>query len=950
MSKTNFILSAALSAALLFSVPLMGDDYLPGKLYIKFESGYEPGNRLDNLSGIPALDQILLDNGFKSRAALFAHLRGRDPSGLKRVYEFQLDDDAGIPALSERISEIPGVEYAEPAFIRSVDNIGAGVKGESGGLDEIPDDPFYSMQWHLPSVNAPSAWDVTKGDPNVVIAIVDNGVDWDHPDLLSNIWNNPWEIPNNGIDDDENGYIDDIHGWDFMMNDNDPSIDDDTLFGSTYHGTHVAGIAAAVTNNGQGIAGMAPDCRILPVKCGNGNSIYTGAQGITYAVACSAKVINCSWGGGGYSQLEADAIANACSTGALVIAAAGNDSSQIMHYPSAIEGVLAVASIGPDNAKSSFSNYHTWVDVSAPGEDIFSTYTTSGSSPTYAPSGGTSMSTPLVAGVAGLVFSVNPGWDFQQATIKIMNSCDDIYNYNSPEYAGYLGAGKVNAYRAVGELLPGIRLDYYTISDSAGGDGDNIPEPGETLELIVTLGNVFQDANGVTALLSTTNPQVNVIQNSADFGSIPAGSSSDNSDNPYIVELGTVGEGEVIHFTLNVTTEAGYEFGLELMIVASPPYANHNIGNITCTVSNFAAVGYRDYPYESYANQVGEGFRFPAQGANALYHGSMALTLMPNRVVTSIFRENIYPFEFEWSSNEPIVMSTPGETADQQSYAAYHDHNILMFNLPSIYVEQNTYAWADEPFDDFVIVEFEYTNISDSLLENCYAGMFMDWDIEDWNLNSVGYNSAHGVGYMYTNGSYFYGVVPLSHPVYAHRAIDNTIYTYGSSGLSDYNLYRFMTGELGSQTATGSEYSHITSIGPIDLIPDTTVTAAFALLAGTDLEDLLNNAEYAMLKYATAFGASLSAENPEARLSLSYPNPNPFNLQVNFTLALTVGGDVDLKVYDILGREVAAVYDGFLPPGSKNFSWNAGEIPSGVYFLRARSNGKAAVKKLVLVK
>jgi len=948
MSLFNFLKFLVL---LLFAVPLFAADYLPGKIYIKISPEKILLAEKSILTGNSIVDDLLRQNGAKAKQKAFRLGKKSDTTGLSRVFMVELNKSADIAALAERISLYEGIEYAEPALLRTIGEIASSPKTGSWQIDHLPDDPLYYLQWYLPSIFAPAAWDVDKGDPSIVIAIVDNGVDWDHPDLSGNIWQNPGEVIN-GADDDSNGFIDDIRGWDFRNNDNDPSTNSDPSSDSNFHGTHVSGIAAAVSDNSVGVSGIAPDCQIMPIKTGTADTIFYGVEGIIYAYENGAKVINCSFGSYGYSALEEDAIDNAYAAGAIVIAAAGNDNIMGLNYPASNENAVSVAALAPSNQKASFSNYNSAVDISAPGVEIFNTWVTSTGSPVYGFTSGTSMASPIVAGVAALMFSTSSELTVQQAVVKMQSTSDDISEVN-PGYIGLLGAGKVNAYRAIGESLPGIRFNSYDIDDTQGGDGDHIPEPGDSLDIIVSLGNSFQTAFQATAELNTTNSLVDIIQSYSIFGDIEPGGFADNEDNSFRVYLGAIPSGEMVNFTLDVETQNGYDFLLSFSMMVNPPYANHNIGNVVATVTNFGALGYQSDPYSYGTVAVGEGFRYPSSGANSLYHGSMALAANQNRVCASIYRESAFPQEFEWVDEEPIVMETPGTLADQQSSVTYHDHNIFLPNyIPAVAVEQNTYAFADPPDDDYIILEYKFITIADTTIENCLVGLFMDWDIGASPLvNSVGYSASRGAGYMFASGSNIYGVAPLNRPVHSHRAIDNNIYTYGASTLNDINLFKFLNGELGASTAANGEYSHTISVSDVDITPDSVTTIAFAVVGGDNLDDFLDNCDQAKIKYAFLNSAGYQSVSAQiTKMALSAPSPNPFNLDVGFTLSLNQADQVTIAVYDILGRQTALLHEGMLPPGSADFSWSSHNIASGIYFLNARTSRQNIVHKIILLK
>jgi len=295
-----------------------------------------------------------------------------------------------------------------------------------------PNDPYFAQQWGLHNVgqtvggdpgsndadiDAPQAWDVTTGDAGVVVADLDTGMQWTHPDLAANVWTNSGEIAGNGIDDDGNGYVDDVRGWDFYDDDADP---DDT----SGHGTHTAGTIGAVGDNGIGVAGVAWRCRLMPLRFLGPQGGYTSdaVLALQYAVQNGARISNNSWGGGGYSQILHDAIDASRSAGHLFCAAAGNNGANIdasPFYPAsyALPNVISVAATDNDGARASFSNYGVGsVDLGAPGVQIASTYPGSA----YVYMSGTSMATPHVAGVAALLLARNPGWTGEQVRDRIL--------------------------------------------------------------------------------------------------------------------------------------------------------------------------------------------------------------------------------------------------------------------------------------------------------------------------------------------------------------------------------------------------------------------------------------------------------------------------------------------------------------------------------------------------
>jgi parallel beta-helix repeat protein len=365
-------------------------------------------------------------------------------SNFDQYYKLELDKDENVLAATREFTRDPNIEYAEPNYIYQLYN--------------VPDDPYFNNQWGLNQPNdfdidATEAWDIETGDSDVTVAIIDSGVDYNHPDLKDNIWVNENEIPNNRLDDDGNGFIDDVRGWDFVNNDSNP-LDDNG------HGTHCAGIVGAKGNNGIGVSGVCWDVSIMPVKCfDKSGTSRDAANGIIYASDNGADVISMSWGSYGFSNLLNDVVQYAYSKGVVLVAAAGNSNTNIVHYPSGYEHVISVAASNMTDRKTAFSNYGFSVDVSAPGEKILSTM------PTYKVTlneernyrqnyeylGGTSMACPHVAGVAALLLSNNNNLTPDMITTILVNTADKINLRN------YYLDGSINAYHALIKK-PGVSL------------------------------------------------------------------------------------------------------------------------------------------------------------------------------------------------------------------------------------------------------------------------------------------------------------------------------------------------------------------------------------------------------------------------------------------------------------------------------------------------------------
>lgn len=337
-------------------------------------------------------------------------------------------------------------------------------------LAKTPNDSFVLDQWYLNTVRAYDAWDTTTGSKNVIVAVLDTGIDLNHPDLVGNLWTNSREIPNDGIDNDQNGYIDDIHGWDFVDRDNtpEPNIDQAVSLDAIAHGTVIAGVIAAVGNNGEGISGISWQSKIMPVRIldnvGSGET-WHARQAIRYAIAAGADVINLSFTGFDYDADFESAVREAYEAGVVVVAALGNSSGGGVDvnlspiYPACFVGpngedyVLGITASDRKDTKASFSNFGSnCADLAAPGVEMFSTVfqDTQFEEIKKAYGGGwsgTSIATPLVSGAVVLLKSVYPALTPTQIKTILQLSVDPVLTGSAP--VGSLGAGRLNVAKAL---------------------------------------------------------------------------------------------------------------------------------------------------------------------------------------------------------------------------------------------------------------------------------------------------------------------------------------------------------------------------------------------------------------------------------------------------------------------------------------------------------------------
>lgn len=396
-------------------------------------------------------------------------------------------------------SRAPGFDpiAASAALRRSGEVLAAIPNYRIGLFFTQPTDVYLPYQWYVDDPNGanvklPLAWDTARGDTSVTIAIIDTGVDTSHPDLASKIWHNRGETPGNGIDDDGNGLVDDWEGWDFGVGDNDPKPQytlDPSGIDVGFHGTFCAGIAAAATNNGIGIAGAGWNCRIMSLKVAHPDSGITSealAGAFAYAADQRASVVSMSFGAPGdpgVPEFFQSLVDMATQAGSVCVAAAGNDGDSVRTYPAACANVLSVAATDGANQRADFSNWGSWVDVAAPGASMWSTicqnYTFTDldqlyyeflfnwdSFNPYMYGDGTSFACPLTAGVCGLVRARFPGLTPQLVIHQVITTGDAVA-YDHP-----IGP-KLNALRAVTQVPTAVPMEAPAPSLTLAGAAPN---------------------------------------------------------------------------------------------------------------------------------------------------------------------------------------------------------------------------------------------------------------------------------------------------------------------------------------------------------------------------------------------------------------------------------------------------------------------------------------------
>ncbi len=480
--------------------------------------------------GVPSLDALSERFSVRDMEQMYDGLTNNLKSKsnkdiLARVWAVDFPEEMGLKEVQAAYAALPEVEDVRLVDICKM-------------YDAYLPNDVASAQYYLRNMNlggadlrAVGAWNQALGDSNIIVAVADSGVDWHHPDLGGNhpdkvngaLWTN-WEeyygIEN--YDDDGNGKIDDIRGWDFVnipasqgYPDEDVTTADNDPMDYESHGTMAAGCVTAITNNGYGIAGTAPGVKVMAIRVGWLPAGETGgvvrmdfaAQGILYAINNGAKIINTSWGSSSYLALS---VTSALDAGTLIVTAAGNDNNDEASYLGSRAGVIAVAATDQNDTRATFSNYGSWVEIAAPGVGIYSThYNNSTQSSGYASWDGTSFASPITAGAAALLWSANPSMSYTEITSLLTRNADDLDAQN-PAFAGLLGAGRVNMLRALGDTEHRYPEEFPTVFDAinSSADGDIIAiEGGITVNGPMTvLGREIQVLGGYSSDYTSRDP------------------------------------------------------------------------------------------------------------------------------------------------------------------------------------------------------------------------------------------------------------------------------------------------------------------------------------------------------------------------------------------------------------------------------------------------------------
>ncbi|MBG8555854.1 S8 family peptidase [Hymenobacter guriensis] len=907
---------------------------LPGLLVFRLKPGAATLPAARRLSG-PAWQKALRQVGATNVAQKFPQAqaplaRKKQVVDLRLVYQAQYPAHLPFAKARALLLQTGLVEYVEPLYQREP-------------LYQ-PNDPsadstrVKSVQYYLKNVRAYRAWDISKGDTNIVIGVLDTGTRFTHQDLKDQEKRN-YRDPVDGIDNDEDGYVDNFRGWDMADNDNDPTADAAYLGTARGHGITVTGVAAARTDNGKGVAGAGFNCKYLPIKIypSTPAGVFAGYEAIVYAADHGCQVINLSWGGvGGKSQYEQDIINYAVlNHDVVIVAAAGNTNAELDFYPASYEHVLSVAALEPNNQKGKTNTYSYHVDISAPGQQMLTTGSAHDSA--YSTVGGSSLASPLVAGAVALVRAQYPDYSAEQVMARVRQTADSLYTITgNAAYRHKLGTGRLNMHRALAEpTLYAVQLTNVRY--------EPVPsfQPGDTTLIVAELQNLLAPVSNVRISLTTASPYVRIVRGSVPLGDMLTLSEAANALEPFTVlvaEDAPLATTAILRF--HFEADNGYSSDQFVPVLLNPGFITLTAGNLHVSVTSQGNIG-----YDAINPAVGEGVSY-RNGPSLLSIGGLLVATSPERVSDRLLNE-AKSVDKDFMSVSPLHFVGAARGADQEIMSRFRD--TLSDSTVGVSVRQRGFAWADERRRNYVVVEYTLTNTTADTLRPLYVGLYMDWDLPlANNRNAAGWDAGRQLGYVYDQlAPTLHAGVQLLHggPVSTY-AINNSAPEGAPVRLADgfSNAEKYLMLSSGTAVNTineqpaGADVSHVVGAELPALAPGDSTRVAFAILGAGSLDSLQAAADVARLEYdKTVTPVRSTAAVVQWQV---YPNPAAGSLVVEIPASFAAR---QLTLLDALGRPV------------RTWAWNgqprqrlALPAAAGLYMLRLEGKGGVLTRKVLI--
>ncbi len=934
---------------------------LPNRLLVKFAPGADPPIEQAHATLGPVWERLRLSSVTSWLAPNLltpspSRILHKNPIGgaagtdqalasLGRIMMIRYGGDTPPEALLSTIRSLPGVEYAEPVYRRT--------------LQYIPNDAYLAQQWYLAQTRSYQAWDLIRADSSVVIAIVDTGIDPTHPDLRDAIWTNPGETGldargrdrrTNGIDDDGNGLVDDWWGYDFggydgYTPDNNPTP-------RYWHGTHVAGIAAATGDNQSGIAGIAFGAKLMSIKISNDESredplLTGGANGILYASRMGARIINCSWGGPGFSQSEQELIYTVTAMGSLVVAAAGNNGNSLSSYPASYEEVLSVASVAGNDQRSFFSNFNMNIGIAAPGEGMFSTVPTSFVPSGYRLSDGTSMAAPVVSGAAALVLSKYPGLNSEELAAVLRANADNIDAQN-PAFRSLLGSGRINIERAVTvgpQAVAASVLSYRVIDETP----DAVIEPGERIELRVRVKNLLRPVSDLQLHLTTLAGEPIAIETpTAIFGPLSNGEERESGSGTFRMTMpGNTPIDYKLPLLLTLrdgTTEIGAR---RVELTVNPNYATTSYNRSTVTFTGDGRIGFNDFP----ANEKGRGFRIDSS-RNLLAEGGMLIGISDNQLADVVRSgdmlrqsqglQTIAPYRVRFSQAEGAQVGT----------ARFNDAHLHPLQKIGLDIQMKTMQFSSPEAGNQTLVFYTIRNTSAATFTSLHCALFFDWDLGPGGADDqIRSDLDYRMGYAFNTKSSdlpYAGAMLVSDQPMNFSALDNGLPPL-SNGFFQTEKWDVIASGIKREQSLIGDCSMVIGAGPIELEAGADTVVVFALIGGANLTELQHSAAAARMLFKAMGGVPGGPVLLPRELKLVDAYPNPFSDYSDLQFWLPREDVISIDIFNALGQKIQTIASGFYPKGIHSVRFVPEGKGDGVYIVRLSALSQTIAQKLVRI-
>lgn len=850
-----------------------------------------------------------------------------------------------------------------------------GERDDVGYIEAVPETKIYwegdsqkspgggggilTPEWNIQKIKADSVWQLGYMGDGIIIGSMDTGVDHDHP-AFGNRWAGYWFDAVNGL----------------------PTPYDDNNHGTLTTGTAIGGDGPGPDVNDIGVA---PHTMFVAAKVfnswGSGVNIMAGFQWFASLVADSGvpvRVINNSWGSDETTSLAFwNAIQTWRSLGIIPVFSIGNNgpapgtAGTPGNYPTVIgvgatnsaDNIPSFSSRGPAPDQFPWNDSQYWCNpdwnlikpnISAPGVNVRSSIPDGGYQGGWS---GTSMAAPHITGVVALMLSKNLALDFCEI-YNILIETADHPSQGEPYPNNNYGWGRVNALAAI-NATPTSDVPYLVLlSIEIESGGDDALDPGDTANLSFTITNLAEStAYNIIAYLEVNSPYIVPIDTSTFLGDLACGDTLDSSFDPFIFEVSSSAPlGEEIEFNIHVVSNGGSytkDFPFTLFIgIEKNDYLDVPAGNALLTVTDVGAIGFMES-----SQMEGSGFKYPLGGVNTLYYGSFALGNSPSYVVDAWY-ESSGTDDRDWEpTTNPdgrlFYIPSPPRNSSVAVYGRFQDSGHP--SPKDVVAEQVAFAYDHPDYDDFIIVLYRISNNGSSPVDNLYIAYFMDFDINPYNQNQASIDSSAMLAYMWYGNTYV-GVNLLTEGVSNLSVIDNSTYIHPYGGMPDSIQWKFMTGDYYFENSTSpGDWSIVTAAGPFSLNVGDTIEVAYAVVGGDSPSSLLENALNAKAIYEdSTVGVKeiTSLYNPSEILKIQ---PNPFNGKTEIDFTLFRREKVLIRIYDVTGRGVRTLADGYYNPGSYRLRWDAKDasgsrVSQGVYFIQLRVGKRITTHSLIYIR